>query len=657
MRRKMKYIPKLILILIVMITIACDQPTSPDELPPEVIITFPIDGSVINSSTRIKVEVSDNSKIQHVSFLIDGVIIGVDNSYPYEVNWNVAFWADGNTHSILAKATDKAGNVGQSDILLVTITKEAMVLPVLLSPLNEKIITDTDHVSFTWYSLPDAVEYDISISSDMDFSDIEYSATTADTSIAAKLTQGRHYWEVRGKNIHNLWSDWSEIHNFKIDGPLPPALISPAHNCVINDLNPVSFSWHSSPYSIQYDLVISRDAYFSYIDYSSTAKDTFTTSISMMSGSYYWRVRGQNSIGFWGEWSMINRLNIGSTFVRFYGGQGIEKGYSIQQTIDGGYILAGGTDSYGFGDRDAWLLKINAIGEEQWSYSYGGNYFDEAAVVHQTTDGGFILGGYSQSYQNNNEFWILKTNEYGTELWHKSYGGLGAYCYSIRETTDGGYISIGHAVQESTGPASDIWFVKVNSDGERVWDKFFGGTNGDAGYAVEQTLDGGYICTGGMYRSDMDLFLIKTDENGIEQWSKIFDYSNSDKGYSVQQNPDGGYIIVGSAKRSLTDDDVLLLKTDLNGDEQWHKTFGGTGNDIGYSIDQTSEGGYIITGFKSSSEMSDLSEKDILLIKTDINGKLQWSKTFGGPNEDEGRSVHSTFDGGYVITGSTKSYG
>lgn len=657
MKINIAYLLTILLILFLLTSIVCEQPTKPDELPPDVSITFPIDGSVLNSPITIKVEVSDNSVIQNVFFLIDGIIIGSDNSYPYELFWNVAFWADGADHSILAKATDRAGNAGQSDIILVTVTRDAMVLPVLLSPMNEKIITDTDQLSFCWHTLPEAAEYDISISSNTDFSDIEYSATIADTAITAQLPQGWHYWKVRAKNGYDLRSGWSAIHKFKIDGPLPPGLISPAHNCVLTNLNPISFLWHSSPNAINYELVMSSDSHFEDIDYSCIVPDTFITSIPVINRIYYWKVRGKNSVDLWGEWSSVNKFNIGTTFVNYFGGPNTDRGYSVHQTLDGGYIIAGNTDSFGYGDSDAWLIKINAIGEEQWNYTYGGSYFDEIEVIHPTTDGGFILGGYSQSDQNDNEFWILKTNAYGAELWHKTYGGLGAYCHSVQETLDGGYISIGHAVQESTGPASDLWLVKLDDRGAKIWDKFFGGSSGDVGYSVQQTLDGGYICTGGMYRSDVDVCLIKTDKNGLELWTRIFDFSNDDKGYSVRQTLDGGFIIIGATKRSLVDYDVLLLKTDLDGIEQWHKTFGGANNDKGFSVDLTFDDGYIMTGFTTTSDLSDLDGKDLWLIKTDINGELLWSETFGGAKEDEGRSVQRTFDGGYVITGSTKSFG
>jgi hypothetical protein len=185
------------------------------------------------------------------------------------------------------------------------------------------------------------------------------------------------------------------------------------------------------------------------------------------------------------------------------------------------------------------------------------------------------------------------------------------------------------------------------------WMKTFGGTSDDGGCSVQQTTDGGYVITGW---TGGDIWLIKTDSNGNEIWDKTFGEKYAECGFSVQQTTDGGYIIIAYTGSSYSGSytDVWLIKTDSNGNEIWDKTIGGTSNDWGFSVQQTTNGGYIITGGTLSYGAGNW---DVWLIKTDFNGNEIWNKTFGGTHYDFGNSVQQTSDGGYIITGSTISYG
>ena len=237
--------------------------------------------------------------------------------------------------------------------------------------------------------------------------------------------------------------------------------------------------------------------------------------------------------------------------------------------------------------------------------------------------------------------------------WEQIFGGdeddIG---YSVQQNSDGGYIICG--VTESFGNGQDVYLIKIDENGEEMWSQTFGGTEDDQGLSIQQTSDGGYIITGSTYSFgnglyDYDVFLIKTDGSGIEEWSQTFGGSLNDFSYSVQETSDGGYIITGmTGSFGNGSYDVYLIKTDVSGNEIWSQTFGGTGWDSGSSVQQTTDGGYIITGNTRSFGNG---SRDVYLIKTDENGNEQWSQMFGGTNSDRGYSIQQTTDGGYIICG------
>jgi len=336
-------------------------------------------------------------------------------------------------------------------------------------------------------------------------------------------------------------------------------------------------------------------------------------------------------IGFGQEWT--------------FGGTSSDYGYSVQQTTDGGYIITGMTGS--LQNYDVYLIKTNDNGLEQWSKTFVGTSDDRGSSVQQTTDGGYIIAGTIGMHPGggNSDVYLIKTDDNGLAEWSQTFDessdDMGS---SVQQTTDGGYIIAGTT-------DSDVYLIKTDDNGLEQWSKTFGGTDSDWGNSVQQTTDGGYIITGasiGMTSSVV--YLIKTDDNGLEQWSKTFGGTDYDYGSSVQQTTDGGYIITGyEMSFGNGSQNVYLIKTDGSGNQQWSQTFGGTLNDIGWSVQQTTDGGYVIAGTTASFGNG----IDVYLIKTDDNGLEQWSQTFGGTDSDWGNSVQQTTDGGYIITGGT----
>jgi len=345
-------------------------------------------------------------------------------------------------------------------------------------------------------------------------------------------------------------------------------------------------------------------------------------------------------------------------FAKTYGGTSDEGASSVQQTSDGGYIVVGYTTSFGTG-YDAFLIKTDANGNIIWAKTYGGTSY--ASSVQQTSDGGYIVAGSTYSSgTGSNDIFLIKTDAKGNIQWAKIYGGtVSDFAFSVQQTSDGGYIVAGFTTSFGAGEA-DIFLIKTDAKGNIQWAKTYGGATDDGAFSVQQTSDGGYILAGGTNSfgtGEEDIFLIKTDAKGNVQWAKTYGGIGSEWASSVRQTADGGYIVAGTTTSfSAGESDIFLIKTDAKGNIQWAKTYGGATDDRAFSVQQTSDGGYIVAGLISSFGTGDW---NIFLIKTDAKGNIQWAKTYGETDTiDRGAfSVQQTSDGGYILAGTTISFG
>jgi acyl CoA:acetate/3-ketoacid CoA transferase alpha subunit len=343
------------------------------------------------------------------------------------------------------------------------------------------------------------------------------------------------------------------------------------------------------------------------------------------------------------------------TFAKTYGGVILDdEAFSVQQTSDGGYIVAGYTNSFGAGYNDAFLVKTDANGNIIWAKTYGGTLWDRAYSVQQTSDGGYIVAGYTQPFAGSVDLFLIKTDANVNIQWAKTYRGTNwDFGYSVQQTSDGGYIVLGRT-RSFGADSADILLIKTDANGNIQWAKTYGGTNWDEARSVQQTSDGGYIVAGytnSFGAGSWDLFLIKTDANGNIIWAKTYGGTYTDYARSVQQTSDGGYIVLGRTRSFGADSaDILLIKTDANGNIQWAKTYGGIDDDAAFSVQQTSDGGYIVAGYTWSFGESIW---NIFLIKTNGSGDVEWAKTYEVRDYDWAYSVQQTSDGGYIVAGKT----
>lgn len=326
-------------------------------------------------------------------------------------------------------------------------------------------------------------------------------------------------------------------------------------------------------------------------------------------------------------------------WVKNLGGSNLEEGYSVYQTVDGGYFITGYTRSNdvnvasNYGLKDIWVVKTSGLGIIQWENTYGGTNDERAYYSTQTADGGYILAGYTESNNNDVTFnngaadvWIVKMDSAGTLQWQKSYGGTGFdYGYHISETPDGGYIITANSdsndgdVTGYHGGTSDVWIIKVNNIGTIEWEQCYGGSSLEYGTTAYSTSDGGYIFSAYTSSNDMDItfthgdfesWVVKLNAIGIIQWDKCFGGSISDANYTMRKTLDGKYILAGYSYSS--DGDVIgqhpggeadfwIVKMDTAGTLEWQKCVGGNGNDQAFYITQTADSSYTAIGLSNSS--------------------------------------------------------
>jgi hypothetical protein len=393
----------------------------------------------------------------------------------------------------------------------------------------------------------------------------------------------------------------------------------------------------------------------------------------------------------------------GVLWSRNFGGTGTDTFHSVISTADGGFAVLGSSNSTN-GDlegkdlavSDYWLVKFDASADKQWSRTYGGSGEDLGQALIQTADGGYALTGYAMSSDgdatNNEGFhdnWVLKLDSAGDIQWQQSFGYPGHdHSYDIIQTADGGLFFVGFLdVTAANGEGNsgkyssltrhgvgEFWGTKLAADGTMQWRRYFGGTNNDRAYAVTESHSGGYVMAGFSESTDFDIssskgsydfWVVKVGTDGEMIWERSFGGSGIDISYDIRATRDGAYIVVGNTFSADTDvamnsggSDVWMIKLSDEGDLLWERNFGGGEFDAAQGVSQTADGGYVVTGNSRSTNgdtKGNNGENDIWILKTDENGQLQWQDTFGGSGLDFGFNTIQLPNRDLLVVGETGS--
>lgn len=381
-----------------------------------------------------------------------------------------------------------------------------------------------------------------------------------------------------------------------------------------------------------------------------------------------------------------------------FGGSANEEAHSLHITRDGGFIIVGYSESndgdvMGNHGYDYWVVKTDSLGVIQWQKCLGGTYTDEGSSVDTTSDGGYIVAGFTSSnngdvsgLRGSADYWVVKLSSAGAIQWQKCLGGTGDdMATDVQQTTDGGYIVTGYTdspagsgdITSSKG-AYDCWVVKLSSTGSIQWQKSLGGTGQDKASAIRQTFDGGYIMAGYSTSNNIDVsghhgtaayydyWIVKLSSVGSIQWQKSLGGNDYDLAYSIEQTLDSGYVVAGytaSADGDVTLNrgyyDYWIVKLTSTGAIQWQQSLGGDDTDIAYSVKQTSDGGYIVAGTVQSGNgnvTGHFGYQDYWIVKLKNTGILEWQKCLGGSGfADVAFAIQQAANGEYIVVGRADS--
>lgn len=644
-----------------------------DKSAPEVSIVSPASGSIVNEIVTITCEATDNEEVEFVQFFVnDSLDSFLVASEPYIFVWNTNSMENG-TYSIKAVAQDVNGNSAESSLISLTVDN-SLSIPNSVEIENISYNLSQMTILFGQSKEDDFKSYTLYVSGSSDSSDIveigqitEQTDTVFTTSEFDPTQQSWYFVMVTDIYGYSVLSTGYSV----LDGhPTVPILKVPRYNNGI-----LMFSWSISPDTdfLRYHLYssTSSDMFSKTIIVTNAVKNDTTHSLvlNLTDPLKYYQIIVEDQWGFFSESSIV-QAKMPFTMIKNYGGTQNERGYSVKQTSDGGYVIVGSSTSYGAGGSDLWILKVDGLGEFSWSKTYGGQGNDIGRDITQTSDGGYIITGYTKSFSSGGDMdlWLIKTDANGesclysdggtcsenSSKWIKSFGTSGNdYGTSVQETSEGDFIVAG-----KSGRIPSVFVIKTNSSGEKIWENLYGTGPGDRAQYIIERQDLGFLIVGKENANNVDdnLCLINIDTDGAEVWHSLYGGGGADGGNHISEVSGGGYIIAGATKSYGNGnwDDLWLVKTSTGGSMEWQKTFGGSYTETGNYTHEKDEGGYMVTG---STESIGQGFYDIWVVSTDYTGNEIYSQTFGGNMDDKAIRGARGNSGELLIIGYTNSFG
>lgn len=631
-----------------------------DSSPPLVAVTFPTELWNVSEVVLVEGIASDNDSVKYVELWIDSLATGIiDSTSPYHFFWNTTIYLDSSLHSITLFAEDQSQNTSKSDPVIVVVNNS------LSSPVGLEINSISYSKTIMEILYRSSVEDDFN-NYELLFSESEEGLKNSLGTFSNRSDTLIQIFDFNPSSPSWYWLKITDIYGYSTIGPGYYILDSSPEPVSLEKIN-----FNNNIFNISWTINNELD-FESYSIYQSQNKDMSESSKIFefnqknitstdhqnieINQYYYYQIKVED---YWGLYSLSN-IEIGTSWYLFnniYNKVSYDYGRSIVETSDTGYVVVGNTSTIGNNYSNLLLLKVNQSGVEEWFHNLTFSPTDRANMVLELPNTGFIIVGKTQSLEDGSEdILILKTNQSGHVEWSKNYGSFNDQSGDfIQLTLDGGYIICGQSVESYTG-FNKLNLLKIDSDGDEIWNQSYGG-NGDAyGYSVISLSDGSYLAIG-MTRSlgelNGDAWLIKIDSDGNEIWNQSYGGNGTDIIRSIVLT-DNGYLLAGNTNSyGNGNNDIFIIKVDQAGVQQWSQTYGGNGTDVGRSISKVIDGGYIITGYTDS--FGNSSSFNIWLIKIDENGNLIWDKTYGENGDDRALDGHQTLDGGYVLTGFSDS--
>ena len=640
---------------------------------PEVSITFPENGAIVNEIVTISANANDNEEIDFVQFFVnDSLDSSLVSAEPYLFNWNTNNLEDGN-YTIAVIAQDASKNT--SDTLKIT-----LIVDNSLSPPSVVEIIDISYnlnlmsIRFKKSAENDFNDYTILTSSAVgDSEKVEIGKIIEITDTLFTTTDFNPIEEVwYFVKVTDIYGYFQISQGFRVIDSFPTVSILSSPKYYHGSLR-FQWSMNSDNDFLKYHLYSSNNEDMSdkllMITNNIKSDTTHSVHLDLTSQPKYYQLEVEDHWGFVSVGNPI-QANLPFKFIKNFGGTQNDRGYAVQSVNDG-YIIVGSTSSLGSGNSDVWVLKLDFEGQQVWSRVYGGQGSDFGKDIKITSNpDGYIIAGSTNSYNSdsNMDMWIIRTDDLGQTClfdengecsesdskWARTFGTSGNdYGNSVMQS-NGDFIAVG-----KSGRIPSFFVVKIDSNGNKIWEKLYGDGPGDYGqYVIESSVQmPSYITLGQSNNpstADSDICIIGINSNGDEHWFRNIQYGNSinEQGNYIFRLNGGGYIVAGT--KQINDwDDLLMMKINNDGTQSSSWSFGGNYNEVGNFAQEVSDG-YIVSG---STESYGQGLYDAWVVKTNVDGEEVYNHTFGGNLDDKALGGVKSINGDPVIVGYTKSFG